>query len=667
MANSSGRDLARPLGDDAPTTQVPIVRDDNPPTTKVPIIRDDDPPTTVLSAITEDPQPVVNSPVLTAAKSASQGKTLPGEKTSAATITAAENPPYVRVASQRRSRHTAAIIAPEGVSPLPGPSVPAPPVPVAPVSEEPVSSAPVPPTPTIEATLVDLPVDDVAEKVTPTVRPVIVPTLVGGPPAPAPKPPTPPQPAKPNGHRPLVVALVIVLALLLAGVGTLIGLSKYYEGKAKIGTQVAGVNVAGQTAADLAVTAQNVGGDFTIDADFQGTGHTFSMADLGVTLDAQSTAQQALAADSGRLGWLPFHSADVPLIYNYSADKIQQVLTAAFVADDKLPQNAAVTFDDGTGKYAAAPDTHGVNIDPTSVVAAIETLAHGGSAGTVTLNAVDATAPVQAAAADQAAAAANALVGQSYTFTAGGKSVTLAPDQLNQFITLTANPSAATIDVAVDQAAVVSGLPAILNAALARPPINQQDLYTPDGSKKIAVGTWGQDGTVVTDTDAAAAGQALVAAMNDGQPLTFAVSTTPQHYSVDKVTVGGAYDQPNGSKWIDVNQTTYQVTLYEGTTPVFQTVAVTGAPATPTHNGTFYVYLKYDIQTMRGHNADGSKYVTPDVPWVSYFNGSEALHGAYWRSSFGYRASHGCVNLPVPDAKTIYDWAPLGTMVVVHN
>ena len=38
--------------------------------------------------------------------------------------------------------------------------------------------------------------------------------------------------------------------------------------------------------------------------------------------------------------------------------------------------------------------------------------------------------------------------------------------------------------------------------------------------------------------------------------------------------------------------------------------------------GTFYVYLKYESQTMVGEG-----YNQPGTPWVSYYNGGEALHG----------------------------------------
>jgi len=33
-----------------------------------------------------------------------------------------------------------------------------------------------------------------------------------------------------------------------------------------------------------------------------------------------------------------------------------------------------------------------------------------------------------------------------------------------------------------------------------------------------------------------------------------------------------------------------------------------------------------------------------------------SLHGAYWHNNFGHPMSHGCVNLPVPDAEELYYW-----------
>ena len=69
-------------------------------------------------------------------------------------------------------------------------------------------------------------------------------------------------------------------------------------------------------------------------------------------------------------------------------------------------------------------------------------------------------------------------------------------------------------------------------------------------------------------------------------------------------------------------------------------------------------------------NPDTTKwpyYYTEDVPWVMYFNGDQALHGAYWHNEFGRRRSHGCVNFPVGVAQFAYEWAPMGTEVRVQS
>jgi hypothetical protein len=80
--------------------------------------------------------------------------------------------------------------------------------------------------------------------------------------------------------------------------------------------------------------------------------------------------------------------------------------------------------------------------------------------------------------------------------------------------------------------------------------------------------------------------------------------------------------------------------------------------------------------------ADGP-YSIEDVPYIQYFNGSYALHGAFWHAAFGSVKSHGCVNLAPWDAKILFGWTDPqvpqgwhaafatkerpGTRVIVHD
>ncbi len=125
--------------------------------------------------------------------------------------------------------------------------------------------------------------------------------------------------------------------------------------------------------------------------------------------------------------------------------------------------------------------------------------------------------------------------------------------------------------------------------------------------------------------------------------------------------------QYTGERWIEVNLATYSLTAWAGDTPVMTTLIVSGASSTPTVTGEFRVYWKLATQTMVGAGPDGIEYEQEDVPDVMYFFQDWAIHGAYWRSTFGYAASHGCVNVPLDQAEWLYEWASVGTRVVVHT
>jgi LysM repeat protein len=87
----------------------------------------------------------------------------------------------------------------------------------------------------------------------------------------------------------------------------------------------------------------------------------------------------------------------------------------------------------------------------------------------------------------------------------------------------------------------------------------------------------------------------------------------------------------------------------------------TGLPATPTVLGDYNVYWILESQTMSGPG-----YYLPDVPYVMYFYQGYGLHGTYWHSNFGNPMSHGCVNLPTPEAEWLYrNFVQIGTPVHV--
>lgn len=121
-------------------------------------------------------------------------------------------------------------------------------------------------------------------------------------------------------------------------------------------------------------------------------------------------------------------------------------------------------------------------------------------------------------------------------------------------------------------------------------------------------------------------------------------------------------------KMIDVNLSKQWLYVYENGVEVYRAPVTTGRKGFSTPTGTYNIYHKLPLRTMRGE-ANGEKWVVPDVPNVMYVVGGVALHGTYWHNLFGsgQRLSHGCINLSLRDAAWLYKWAPIGTKVVIHN
>ena len=118
---------------------------------------------------------------------------------------------------------------------------------------------------------------------------------------------------------------------------------------------------------------------------------------------------------------------------------------------------------------------------------------------------------------------------------------------------------------------------------------------------------------------------------------------------------------PTGGKWIAINVATQSLVAYEGQRPVYWATVSTGLSRTPTVKGRFRIYSKYRSTTMSG---PGYRYT--NVPYVMFFYSGYSMHGCYWHSNFGQPMSHGCVNMRISDAQWIYNWAPVGTLVVVR-
>jgi lipoprotein-anchoring transpeptidase ErfK/SrfK len=126
---------------------------------------------------------------------------------------------------------------------------------------------------------------------------------------------------------------------------------------------------------------------------------------------------------------------------------------------------------------------------------------------------------------------------------------------------------------------------------------------------------------------------------------------------------------PAGPDVIAVDTYEQSMGVYRGGNLIFATLISSGSRAFPTRPGTFKVWAKFTYGRMTGAYFQDRRdfYFLEDVPWILYYDGDRALHGAYWHDNFGIKTSHGCVNLSPRDARWLFDFANIGDTVVVFS
>ncbi|MBW4424565.1 MAG: L,D-transpeptidase [Nostoc desertorum CM1-VF14] len=120
--------------------------------------------------------------------------------------------------------------------------------------------------------------------------------------------------------------------------------------------------------------------------------------------------------------------------------------------------------------------------------------------------------------------------------------------------------------------------------------------------------------------------------------------------------------QKSDKRWIQIDLSKQRLIAWEGDRVVYGSAISSGKKSTPTLIGTFNIQSKFKTTRMRG-----SGYDVPNVPHAMFYQGNYGIHGAYWHKRFGTPVSHGCVNLAPKHAKWLFEWASVGTPVVIQK
>lgn len=468
-------------------------------------------------------------------------------------------------------------------------------------------------------------------------------------------------------------AIGSALAVLLVVFGAATAYALSFADRALPGVSIAGRSITGMTRDEAIALVQARAEATGLSFDVDGTETRASLADAGVSVDAGKTVDAAFAGNAGivsRFTALFGPSEVAPVVA--TDENVLSTFAKRLAASTGAPaKEAEVVLAPDGASFTSTESAAGKEIDVEAVKTTVAAAAASLESSSASLALADVSPVVTSESAAATAGAANAIVSLGVTISDGIEEFTAAPVDKASWIALRKDADGAYAAPTVDAAKATEWVKRTAEASNVAP-VNGVNNVNSAG-EVLTLAKPGVSGWTANNVDAVA--KALVESLGASRPYSgeFHYDEVKPAFDTRQVAEGAenlVYQAAPDEKWVDVDLSNATVIAYEGAKVVGGPFyMVPGAPDTPTVTGTYRVYLKYETQTMRGENADGTKYETPDVPWVTYWTGSYAFHGAPWRGSFGWSGpggSHGCVNMPVPAAKFIYDWSEIGTTVVSH-
>lgn len=451
--------------------------------------------------------------------------------------------------------------------------------------------------------------------------------------------------------------LIIWIFFILFGIGVAVFASQF-RGRTLPGVAVGNIAVANMDAPQLTEVVKKEAAQLTVTFTYDNQAVTVPVSELGVQVDVDETVQQALLSRRStnivqNLAFWEQHQ--VPLVYDNDAGVLKNYIASHFPHLYVDPQDAQLVFNPEKNQFDVIPGVPGRGFDIKKFESALPDLAKNPRAVELPVT----TTPVEPLINDAAAKIAQAEINEKLTlalkFTHNSEvAYEVNPAEIANWIHFIPDTTRGTLTLEFDKAIITQFINNQVASRITTVPID----------RKVAVDTISGDSRVIQDgrkgyqiEDAEGLAGEVISALNGGKTLTKEVAVSEAPFKT--VTISGA------GKWLEVDLSSQTLSMYIGNEVVETFLISSGKAATPTQIGTGRIYAKYPVQTMTG-TINGEYYYVPNIKWVNYFNGGEAIHGTYWHDNFGHPMSHGCINMTEAAAKIIYDFAPIGTKVIVH-
>jgi len=449
------------------------------------------------------------------------------------------------------------------------------------------------------------------------------------------------------------VGITALIVLALSGV-----FSQYYKNKIMPNVVVAGVNSGAKDSAELKSQLESQYSRLKVTLKSAEKKLEPKLEEVGMSLNIDQTVKNSLEAkrNQGMIAKLSFWKKyQVPAVIRVNDTLLQQYLDTHIPEMTKSPQDARLQFDPASNVFVITDQADGQGPDTNKLKQQLIETGNTFESPTISVATTTKKPTITQAKLEPLLDSANSVVSRKIVLTGLGYTFQASPAEIASWVTPTPQENG-DIKIVVDPGKIQSYVESI-GKKIASAPTDQKVIKDEATGAEVVLQP-GRNGTELADRQVLA--NAIARAIQDQQDTTQTMNIKTANFSVVNMN---AFD-----KWIEVDLSEQRTTAYEKATPLKNFTIASGMRGYETVTGEFSIWLKTRKQTMSGGSkADGSYYSIPNVEWVSYFYQDYALHGAWWREKFGAPASHGCVNMTNADAQWLYEWAPVGTKVIVHQ
>lgn len=451
----------------------------------------------------------------------------------------------------------------------------------------------------------------------------------------------------------LVTAIVAVGALYVGRV--------YHYANAQVffkDTQIAGVNVGGNTAAQAAAKLKSAFKDQQLTLkDGHKTVTTFSTQSVELKVTSQH-ALRKLITKQNAWAW-PIHittaTADT-IKLNASNANEQSVRTLANTitarANKTRTASTDASFTYQNGSYVVTKQKNGNQLDAAKVAKSItNALEIGDNTVDVSGDYLKPAVSTTDTSFKQAESKAESIAKQDYTYKLSGHTIAIPNQTLASWLTFKDGK------LGTDKH--------VMKAYLTKLSKKYGTIYktrsfksTKRGTVSVAPGLYGWSIKVKSELPKLSA---LVLA-GKGMSRTPTIQGSGYHHSGKDI----------GDSYVEVDKVNQHMWVYKHGKLVVSTDVVTGLPTTAHHtpNGVWVIWSKQRNTTLRGKNDNGSKYSSKVKYWMPIDDTGVGIHDSPWQPTYGgtwYKAhgSHGCVNTPPSKIKSVFDNVSVGTPVIV--